>query len=226
MPAEVEGVILLGMGPGLVSLLSLECAGALEVSHVVLVETLINRRALMLIADWATIKYVGRGFGENGSTLRGVLALVLRLSGGNVKVAWATNGDALTFNRACCKRTFIEANLIPYGIASGVTAATAAVGSAHSFGERPEGAIAACCNVRNITSGGVAVLYMMKNRFIRGADALIRRGYKSTCDLLMVQSVSAGGEKVSKLCLRQVTFVPPTEFTFGPLVTFVGCDGG
>ncbi|MGP1912166.1 MAG: hypothetical protein ACTS5A_03605 [Candidatus Hodgkinia cicadicola] len=40
------------------------------------------------------------------------------------------------------------------------------------------------------------------------------------------QSVSAGGEKVSKLCLRQVTFVPPTEFTFGPLVTFVGCDGG
>ncbi|MGP1911957.1 MAG: hypothetical protein ACTS5A_02340 [Candidatus Hodgkinia cicadicola] len=40
------------------------------------------------------------------------------------------------------------------------------------------------------------------------------------------QSVSASGEKVSKLCLRQVTFVPPTEFTFGPLVTFVGFGEG
>ncbi|MGP1922284.1 MAG: hypothetical protein ACTS44_00810 [Candidatus Hodgkinia cicadicola] len=39
------------------------------------------------------------------------------------------------------------------------------------------------------------------------------------------QNVSASGEKVSKLCLRQVTSVAPTEFTFGPLVTFVGCGG-
>ncbi len=103
----------------------------------------------------------------------------------------------------------------------GITAATAAVGSAHSFGERPKGSITACCTVRNGTDGGVAVLHMMKNRFVRGADALILRGYRSRGGMLMVQNVSASKEKVSKLPLRQVTFVPPTAFGFGPLVTVV-----
>ncbi len=80
-------IMLLGMGPGSVSFISLGCASALEASHVVLVETLINRRMLMLVAAGATIKYVGRGVGESGSTLRGVLALVLRLSRGGVRAA-------------------------------------------------------------------------------------------------------------------------------------------
>ncbi|MGP1918139.1 MAG: SAM-dependent methyltransferase [Candidatus Hodgkinia cicadicola] len=215
------GVMLLGMGPGLVSFISLECAFALEASDVVLVETLVNRRTLMLIPAGTAVKYVGRGFGENGSTLRGVLALTLRLSEGNAKVAWATNGDALTFNRASCKRTFIEANLIPCWVAFGVTATTAAVGSSYSRGERPSGSISACCGVRSDAFGGVVVLHMMKTRFIRGADALIRRGFRSNCDLLMLQNVSASGEKVSKLCLRQVTFVPPAAFACGPLVTVI-----
>lgn len=177
------GVILLGMGPGLVSFISLECASALEESHVVLVETLVNRRVLMLIAAGAAVKYVGRGFGENGSTLRGVLSLTLRLSGQNVKVAWATNGDGLTFNRTCCKRAFGEANLVPCWVALGVTAATAAVGSTYSRGERPKGAISSRCNVRFGAFGGVVVLHMMKNRFVRGADILIRRGCNSACNL-------------------------------------------
>ncbi|MGP1916310.1 MAG: SAM-dependent methyltransferase [Candidatus Hodgkinia cicadicola] len=217
------GIILLGMGPGLVSFASLQCAEALEASNVVLVETLINRRSLMLIAAGATIKYVGRGVGENGSTLRGVLSLALRLNGGNVKAAWATNGDSLTFNRACCKRSFIEANLIAYWVVPGVTAASAAVGKAHSAGERPWGTISAGCNVRIAEGGDVVVLHMMKNRFVGSADAFILRGYRSSCDLLMIQNVSASKERISKLCLRQVTFVSSTAFGFGPLVTVVSC---
>ncbi|MGP1923096.1 MAG: SAM-dependent methyltransferase [Candidatus Hodgkinia cicadicola] len=214
-------IILLGMGPGLVSFVSLACAEALETSHVVLVETLINRRSLMLIAAGATVKYVGRGVGQNGPTLCGVLSLVLRLSRGNVKAAWATNGDALTFNRACCKRAFIEANLIGCWIVPGITSSTAAVGSAHSADERPRGSISARCDVKDAAFGGVVVLHMMKSRFVRGADAFILRGCRSNCGLLMVQNVGASKERISKLCLRQVTFVPPTAFSFGPLVTVI-----
>lgn len=75
------------MGTGSVSLLSLDCVMMLETSHVILVESLVNRRALMLVGRFAIIKYVGRGISKVSLSFYGILRLVLRLRRDNVKTA-------------------------------------------------------------------------------------------------------------------------------------------
>ncbi|MFP3038958.1 MAG: hypothetical protein ACKEQK_00360 [Candidatus Hodgkinia cicadicola] len=212
---------LLGMGTGSVSLLSLDCVMMLETSHVILVESLVNRRALMLVGRFAIIKYVGRGISKVSLSFYGILRLVLRLRRDNVKTAWATNGDAVTFNRANCRQGFIRACSFSCKVISGITTSTSALSLAYAHGIRAKTSILSSCKQINNDSDNIAILHMMKMRFMVAIDRLIINGFRSKCLLMIYQSIGTSEGKTYKFSFAQVAFAPSTILTNGPLVVII-----
>ncbi|HXF67465.1 MAG TPA: uroporphyrinogen-III C-methyltransferase, partial [Burkholderiales bacterium] len=120
-------VYLIGAGPGDPELLTLKAVRALAEADVVLVDDLVDRRALVHVRPGARILAVGKRGGCRGATSQAFIErLMARLARRGAVVARLKGGDPFVFGRGGEEIAALRAAGIEAQVVSGVTAGIAA----------------------------------------------------------------------------------------------------
>jgi uroporphyrin-III C-methyltransferase len=193
-------VALIGAGPGDPELLTLKAARALGEADVVLVDDLVDRRALEHVRPGARIVEVGKRGGCKSTPQAFIERLMVRLARRGVTVARLKGGDPFVFGRGGEELLALRAAGIDVEIVPGVTAGLAApatlgipvthrgvvrgvslvTGHSGDGGEPDWRALRA--------SGTTLVIYMGIRRVRVLADAMLAAGYPAATPACAIEN--------------------------------------
>ncbi|XXN13851.1 MAG: SAM-dependent methyltransferase [Candidatus Hodgkinia cicadicola] len=201
-------MFILGVGPGAICYVSLGALSVLEACEVALVESLVNRSLLTLLACKCKLKYVGRPLNSVYNNFYGILLSLLWIVSKRTCLAWIKNGEALVYNRGWSISVFLNSFNINCVIASGISAAFAALSVAHvSATTKTEGNIVLSLNTHcnKLPTFGTLVVYMVRTSALTTIDLFICNGLASNKFAMLVCGVSLAAQ--TSICLSLCSFL-------------------
>lgn len=127
---DVQGVALVGAGPGDPGLLTLAALRKLAEAEVVLYDRLVSAEILMLANPAAELIYTGKEEVQQEAVQREIESLLLRHARAGRKVVRLKGGDPFVFGRGAEEALFLRSHGIGVELIPGVSSAIAAPGLA------------------------------------------------------------------------------------------------
>jgi uroporphyrin-III C-methyltransferase len=229
-------VILVGAGPGDPELLTLKAVRAIAAADVVLVDDLVDRRALDHARRSARIVPVGKRGGCRSTPQAFIERLMITEAGAGRCVVRLKGGDPFLFGRGGeeaehLRAAGVEVEVIP-GITSGLAAAAAA-GFSVTHREASPGVVFVTGHEKDdrhgrvdwpllARSGLTLVVYMGVANAARIADALLAGGLDPETPVAAIQDATLAQQKVARGVLRDLGEWLPRARIASPAILVIG----
>ena len=225
-------LVLVGAGPGDPELLTLRAVRALREADVVLVDDLVDPRALEHVRESARVIRVGKRGGCRSTPQSTIERLIVNEARAGNVVVRLKGGDALVFGRGGEELEAATRAGIRCEVVSGVTsalAAAAAAGMSLTHRACAHGAVLVTGHAVDavdwkalVATGMTLVVYMGVMNVRRIADALRDGGMPSTTPVAIVERASCAGERTTQTLLGQLAATVAGCAIAGPAVLIVG----
>ena len=229
-------VILVGAGPGDPDLLTLKAVKAIAAADVILVDDLVDRRALEHAHPTARIVPVGKRGGCRSTPQAFIERLMITEAGAGRCVIRLKGGDPFLFGRGGeeaehLRAAGVEVEVIP-GITSGLAAAASA-GFSVTHREASPGVVFVTGHEKDgqhsrvdwaslARSGLTLVVYMGVANAARIADALLAGGLDPGTPVAAVQNATLAQQKVARGPLRGLGEWLPSAGIASPAILVIG----
>ena len=204
-------VFLIGAGPGDPDLLTIKAHRLIQSADVILHDSLVDPRILLLAADHAELVDVGKRCGKHSATQTTINELLVNYARTGQIIVRLKGGDPMIFGRATEELESLKAANIDCEIIPGITAATAAAatlqrsltqrGIARSLhfltGHGAEGGLPAHDWVSLTRTGGTLVIYMGSQTIAGLASHLIEAGMNPSMPAIAVENASLSHQAIT-----------------------------
>ena len=204
-------VFLIGAGPGDPDLLTIKAHRLIQSADVILHDSLVDPRILLLAADHAELVDVGKRCGKHSATQTTINELLVNYARTGQIIVRLKGGDPMIFGRATEELESLKAANIDCEIIPGITAATAAAatlqrsltqrGIARSLhfltGHGAEGGLPAHDWVSLTRTGGTLIIYMGSQTIAGLASHLIEAGMNPSMPAIAVENASLSHQAIT-----------------------------
>ncbi len=229
-------VFLIGAGPGDPELLTLKAARLLAQASVVLHDSLVDPRVIMLANARAKIIDVGKRCGRHSASQAEICVLLVEEAQTGPMVVRLKGGDPMIFGRATEEMEALRAAGIGFEVVPGITAASAAAAgtqvsltqrgisrSLHIItGHGAEGGLPAHDYAALTKSGGTLAIYMGGETLPGLAAHFIEAGMEPTMPALLIENASQPTIRHLRGTIATLPGLHAARRASGPVLILIG----